>query len=233
MVLRRCQWRRRFSVPRSSSFCSCTNPPACIFLSRPGAAGLQHLSAPARLALTTRDLAAQLAQVDAVTIATTKKQTSHWRNYIAFLHDIELDANPFLSDLELWAQHRVIGAFAAAYRNGRFNPKHDPSAGPAVGAKSIRAALDAVAATFRANGHPSPIHDPVTFRLAFILQRQLKGYTNTDPGEKPQKAITPRILRELITIRHTTLDEAVSQLTIGAFFFTIIRKGTNPKSSFF
>jgi hypothetical protein len=90
-----------------------------------------------------------------------------------------------------------------------------------VGAKSIRAALDAVAATFRANGHPSPIHDPVTFRLAFILQRQLKGYTNTDPGEKPQKAITPQVLRELTTIRHTTLDEAVSQLTVGAFFFAM------------
>jgi hypothetical protein len=55
----------------------------------------------------------------------------------------------------------------------------------------------------------------------FILQRQLKGYTNQDPAEKPQKALTPSILRALIAVRHTTLDEAVSQLTVGAFFFAM------------
>jgi hypothetical protein len=165
--------------------------------------------------LTARDLAAQAAQVDAITIPTIKKQTLHWRNYLAFLHDIELAADPFLT------QHRIMGAFAAAYRAGRFSPKHNPAHGAAVGSKTVRAAIDAVAATFRANYHSSPIHDPITTRLVFLLQRQLKGYTNQDPAEKPQKALTPRILRALSTLQHTTLDAAISQLTVGAFFFAM------------
>jgi hypothetical protein len=171
--------------------------------------------------LTTRDLAAQVAQTDAVTVATNSKQTAHWRNYLAFLKDIDLDDDPFLTELEPWVQHRIIGAFAAAYREGRFSSKHDPSRGAAVISKTVRTAIDAVAATFRANYHISPIHDPVTTKLVFILQRQLKGYTNQDPAEKPQKALTPRILHALTTLRHTTLDEAISQLAVGAFFFAM------------
>ena len=50
--------------------------------------------------LSTRDLAAQAAQVNAVTIATSKKQASHWANYVTFLHDVELDTDPFLIQLE-------------------------------------------------------------------------------------------------------------------------------------
>jgi hypothetical protein len=150
--------------------------------------------------LSTRDLAVQAAQVDAVTTATNKKQDRHWANYITFLHDIELDNNPFLSGLEPWVQTRVLGAFAATYRDGRFNPKHDPSSGPAVGAKSVHAALDTVASTFRTNHCCSPAHDPITARLAFVLQRQLKGYTNQDPAEKPQKALTPSILCALTAL---------------------------------
>lgn len=171
--------------------------------------------------LTTRDLAAQAAQVNAVTVTTCQKQASHWANYLAFLQDVELHSDPFLTDLEPWVQHRIMGAFAAAYRDGRFRTSNTPSTGPAVGAKSVRAALDAVATTFRAHHHCSPIHDTVTTRLVYILQCQLKGYTNQDPAEKPQKALTPSILQALIAIRHTTLDEAISQLTMGAFFFTM------------
>jgi hypothetical protein len=87
--------------------------------------------------LSTRDLAAQAAQIDAVTVATNKKQDRHWSNFVTFLRDIELSDDPFLTGLEPWVQNRVLGAFAAAYRDGRFNPKHDPSTGPAVGAKSV------------------------------------------------------------------------------------------------
>jgi hypothetical protein len=91
--------------------------------------------------------------------------------------------------------------------------------GPAVGSKSVCSALHAVAATLQAHYHS--IHDPITFRLAFLLQQQLKGYTNNDPSKKPQKAITSHVLHELITICHTTLDEAISQLAMGAFFFAM------------
>jgi hypothetical protein len=171
--------------------------------------------------LQTRDLAAQLASADAVTIATTSKQAAHWRNYLSFLGDVELDGDPFLTALQAWQRQRIIGAFASAYRDGRFSPKHDPSSGPAVMSGSVRAAIDAVAAAFRANNCVSPAHDPITARLAYVLQRQLKGYTNQDPAEKPQKALTPRVIRALTAINSTSLDEAVNQLVRGAFFFAM------------
>ena len=120
--------------------------------------------------LQTRDLAAQLASADAVTIATTSKQAAHWRNYLSFLGDVELDGDPFLTALQAWQRQRIIGAFASAYRDGRFSPKHDPSSGPAVMSGSVRAAIDAVAAAFWANNCVSPAHDPITTRLAYILQ---------------------------------------------------------------
>jgi hypothetical protein len=61
----------------------------------------------------------------------------------------------------------------------------------------------------------------VTTKLAFVLRRQLKGYTNQDPAERPQKALTPRILRELTAINSTTLDVAINELTRGAFFYAM------------
>jgi hypothetical protein len=86
---------------------------------------------------------------------------------------------------------------------------------------SVRAAIDAVAASFRANNRVSPAHDPVTAGLAYVLQRQLKGYTNQDPSVTPQKALTPRVIRELTSINGTSLDEAINQLVHGAFFFAM------------
>jgi hypothetical protein len=86
---------------------------------------------------------------------------------------------------------------------------------------SVRAAIDAVAAAFRANNCLSPAHDPVTASLAFVLQRQLKGYTNQDPSVTPQKALTPRVIRALTASNSTTLDEAINQLVRGAFFFAM------------
>jgi hypothetical protein len=49
----------------------------------------------------------------------------------------------------------------------------------------------------------------------------LRGYTNTDRSTKPQKALTPRILRRLVLIDVTPLDRAVHQLARGAFFFAM------------
>lgn len=93
-------------------------------------------------------------------------------------------------------------------------PRQNPANGAAVGSKMV-------AVPFQANYHPSPIHDPITMRLVFILQRQLKGYTNQDPDEKPQNALTLCILWALIAICGTTLDKAISQLAVGIFFFAM------------
>jgi len=72
----------------------------------------------------------------------------------------------------------------------------------------------------RAADRTNPIHD-VSGNLAFILQRQLRGYTNKDASSTPQKAATPRIFRELHRLDATPVDRACSELTIGAFFFAM------------
>jgi len=49
----------------------------------------------------------------------------------------------------------------------------------------------------------------------------LRGYANKDASTKPQKAITPKVLRELGKITNSATDIAVGQLGKGAFFFAM------------
>jgi hypothetical protein len=58
---------------------------------------LQNLSSAAKRHLENYDLAAQLAALDAVTNATTEKQTCYWRYWNTYLKAMELDNDPFLS----------------------------------------------------------------------------------------------------------------------------------------
>jgi hypothetical protein len=55
-------------------------------------------------------------------------------------------------------------------------------------------------------------------KLAFILQRQLRGYSIYDPPPNPQVAITASVLREFIKLATTKYDKALCDLFIGAFF---------------
>ena len=165
-------------------------------------------------------MAAQFAAADAVTAGTTAKQAAHWRHYLEYLADLELADDPFLHGLDDWARERVVGAFANAYRTGRFSRNHDPAKGPAVVSDTVRAAIDAVAATYRVNHHRSPCHDAAG-RLAYVLQRQLKGYKNADPSPTPQKALPPSIYREMAAINGTEADVATHQLLRGALFFAM------------
>jgi hypothetical protein len=131
--------------------------------------------------------------------------------------------DPFLTSLPPEHHTKLISLFAAAVReNGAVINGDDPTAKPRkpVGEGSVRAALDAVASTFRSNGLPSPIHEP-SGRLLYVLGRQLKGYKNNDPGSKPQKALPPSVIREVATITNTPLDLAIAQLVVGAFFFAM------------
>jgi len=169
-------------------------------------------------------LAAQHAQAEAVTESTHSKQDSHWRNYTEYFNDIDLAHDPFLDGFNEWEQQRIIGAFASAYRHGRFEKRKGKSrtCGAAVVSGTVRGAIDSVAKTFRDNNRRSPCHDPHDPKqLAHILRRQLKGYTNQDPATRPQKALPPRVFREMIAIATTEPDVAIGQLTGGAFFFAM------------
>jgi hypothetical protein len=58
-------------------------------------------------------------------------------------------------------------------------------------------------------------------KLAFLLQRQLRRYSSTDPGENPQVAITWSVLRKLHQLAISIFDKALCKLFIGAFFFAM------------
>ncbi len=162
-------------------------------------------------------MAAQAAAFLAVTQGTHSKRNRYFGYYSRFLEWIELDHDPFLDNLDPFSQTRVIGAFANAYRLGRFSPASgaDPRA-----SGTCRDAIDAVAEAYRANRRSSPCHD-ATGKFSKLLSDQLKGYKNSDPSARPQKALTPSILRELCRNNDGELNQATHQLTRGAFFFAM------------
>jgi hypothetical protein len=77
-----------------------------------------------------------------------------------------------------------------------------------------------VAQTYRDHNFPSPIHD-ADGKLAYLLSRVLRGYTNTNPSEKPQKAINPCVVWGLLHSTLTPEDIACGKLAGGAFFFAM------------
>jgi hypothetical protein len=162
-------------------------------------------------------VAAQAASFLAVTEGTHSKRNRYFTYYSTFLEWLELDHDPFLDTLEPFSRVRVIGAFADAYRHGRFSvtQRADPRA-----SGTCRDAIDAVAEAYRANRRCSPCHD-ATGKFSKFLSDQLKGYKNNDPSAKPQKALTPSILRELSRNDDGELNRATHQLARGAFFFAM------------
>ena len=164
-------------------------------------------------------MAAQLASVQAVTEGTSQKQTRYWGYYVNYLQQIELDGDPFLDEFNRFDRQRVLGVFAAAVRRIGVQTYANASKGSPPVSGTIQATIDAVSQAFKQHKRPSPIHDEDTGKLAFILQRQLKGYTNADGSVRHQKAITPHLLREMSKLALTESDRVASELSRGAFFF--------------
>jgi hypothetical protein len=77
-----------------------------------------------------------------------------------------------------------------------------------------------VAEAYRANQRCSPCHDS-SGKFSKFLSDQLKGYKNSDPSARPQKALTPSLLRELSRNNDGPLNQATHQLARGAFFFAM------------
>ena len=163
---------------------------------------------------------AELACLDGVTDSTSSKQARYWQYWLTFLESIELDHDPFLTRFAKHEQHRIIAGFGASVRANQVQTYSGASSASAPVSDTVRATFDAVAQTFRANDRPSPIHDDVG-NLAFLLQRQLRGYKNGDASPTPQKALTPRVLRELLHVRNSPLDVACGQLGGGAYFYAM------------
>jgi len=77
-----------------------------------------------------------------------------------------------------------------------------------------------VAQTFKLANRPDPRLD-ADGKFAFLLQRQLRGYRATDPGEVPQAAVTGSVLRKFYQLSISPMDKALCELFIGAFFFAM------------
>lgn len=80
--------------------------------------------------------------------------------------------------------------------------------------------MDCVAQTFKLANRPDPRLD-ADGKLAFLRQRQLRGYKSSDPGEKPQAAVTGSVLRKFYALSISPTDKALCKLFIGAFFFAM------------
>jgi hypothetical protein len=157
-------------------------------------------------------------------------QCSHRRNHSKASSLLGLLANlphshwawwwPFLSTFSRGDQHRLVTVFTAAVQANDIQSYTGASAASAPVSSTVCAAIDAIAQTYRANNWLSPIHNH-DGNLAFILQWVLKGYANTDPSEKPQKAINPRVIRGMLHSTTTPEDIACNQLAGGTFFFAM------------
>ncbi len=77
-----------------------------------------------------------------------------------------------------------------------------------------------MAQTYKLADRPDPRLD-ADGKLAFLLQRQLRGYSSINPPVKPQVAITASILRQFYKMSISDADKALCELFIGAFFFAM------------
>jgi hypothetical protein len=164
-------------------------------------------------------LGATNARNQGVTTGTISKGNTWWKRWVEFLHNCELHDDIFLRQFTTHERHLLLGAFAQSARNCEWS-KSSKGYDYLV-AKSCRTAIDSVCQAFVESGYDDPGKDSHG-KLAFVLQRQMKGYKNNDPSEKPQKAIPFGLLQKIITLpTKDPLRRRFQQLTHMAFFFAM------------
>jgi hypothetical protein len=141
-------------------------------------------------------LVASQQRDEGVTPGTIGKGNTWWRRWINFLHKCKLYDDVYLRQFTQHEQHLLLGAFAQKARDNEWSVSSKGYDHLVAG--TCRTAIDAVCQAFVTAGFDDPGTDS-NGQLAFLLQRQLKGYRNNDPAEQPQKAIPFGILRKLIT----------------------------------
>ncbi len=160
--------------------------------------------------------AAETAANAAVEPATNSKQALAWNRYKQYLRSISITSDYFLDNFSKIQRIKILGAFAQAIREGRFNSGKSSK----LKSDSCPTSIDCMAQTFRLANRPDPRLDE-DGKPSFILQRQYRGYKKLDPPAKQQVALTGSIIEELNKMAFTPLDKAMSQLFTGAFFFAM------------
>jgi len=147
---------------------------------------------------------------------TSEKQLRAWKRFQSYLQPIGIINDPYLEGFDRGQQHKIICAFGQYIRESGFSGKPTKL----LKSESVRSAMDCVAQAFKLAAHTDPRLD-INGKFAFILQRQLRGYRSTDPGEKPQVSITGSVLQQFYKLTVSSFDTALCQLFIGAFFFAM------------
>jgi hypothetical protein len=160
--------------------------------------------------------AAESASINTVEPATNSKQALAWKRFQQFINSISIQSDPFLDNFTRYQRIKILGAFAHALREGRFNTKRSNL----IKSDSCRASIDCVAQTFRLANRPDPRLDE-DGKSSLFLQRQFRGYKKLDKAEKQQVALTGSVIKELHKMAFTSLDISMCQLFTGAFFFAM------------
>jgi hypothetical protein len=178
-------------------------------------------------------VAAAAAQVSAFTIETRAQRDRSWGRFQSFLHEIGNRNDPFLLRLQPEERVEVFTGFAAAIREGWTGCADDRDAGrtatsakkphgACVGRKAgtVRAAIDGVVQTYRANKHSSPAHDS-RGRLDPLLVAQLRGYALDNPEPSQRQALPAAVVEVVANVKTTETHRAIGQLVTGAFFIAM------------
>jgi hypothetical protein len=92
----------------------------------------------------------------------------------------------------------------------------------------VRDAAGNLASAFRSNFQPSPVHIEGSSQLLPTVRALLKAFDNADPPPQRQKAITPKLLRQLFKFlaggpkaNRVSAYAHTADIVLGAFFFAM------------
>ena len=158
--------------------------------------------------------AASSARDDAVVESTHDEQARGWRRWLIFLARIGIPSDPYLDDFDPPSRLRLLGAFAESVRVGDYADKRPSQPYVAATAKKY---VDQVGKTFLGSHRPDPRLDP-SGNTSALLQRQFRGYKNSDKPSTGQKALPPSVLIRMFEVANSPTTLLLSNLAIAAFF---------------
>ena len=122
----------------------------------------------------------------------------------------------YLQGMSKFTQNILASAFAQAVQEATFSPRNYKL----LVEVTVVTTISYVAHAFRSNNWPDPRLDR-DGKTCFLLQKEFRGYKNTNAKVKKQKALPLSVWRKLHNLAHSNKDKAISWLLIGAIFFAM------------
>ena len=159
--------------------------------------------------------AAGAARNCAVVEATKTKRIGSWKHWHSYLNNVGI-TSIFLDGFSQLNKNIIMSGFAQAIRQGTFSSRNKTK----LVEGSVTTALSHVAQTFRSNDRKDPRLDK-DGKTCYYLQEQFRGYKNQDEGVKKQKALPLAVLRKMMELSSTEIQQNQTWLLIGAIFFAM------------